>query len=79
MVPGEMEEVYHLERDPDELTNLALRSESHELLERLRKTAQSELARTEAGFVDRLPPTMQMLRGAEDLRGADDSADHETR
>jgi arylsulfatase A-like enzyme len=57
---GEMEEVYDLERDPDELQNLALDPARRPLLESLREKTLAELRRTEAGFVDSLPPTRAM-------------------
>ena len=57
MVAGEVEEVYDLESDPEELANLALKAEHNELLKSLRETALTELRRTDAQFVDNLPPT----------------------
>jgi arylsulfatase A-like enzyme len=59
-VAGEMEEIYDLDSDPEELVNLALKPEHHALLERLREKAIAELKRTDAGFVDALPPTAAM-------------------
>ncbi|QDT52480.1 Arylsulfatase [Caulifigura coniformis] len=60
LVAGEMEEIYDLQADPGELTNLALRPEHEELLRSLRAKAVEELRRTESGFVDRLPVTRAM-------------------
>jgi arylsulfatase A-like enzyme len=60
LVAGEMEEIYDLEADPDELKNLALRPENHALLADLRARCIGELRRTGAPFVDALPPTRQM-------------------
>lgn len=57
LIPGEMEEVYDLKADPEELTNLAGKPESAELLARLRKGLIEELRRTDAGFVDIMPAT----------------------
>jgi arylsulfatase A-like enzyme len=61
LVAGEMEEIYDLEADPQELTNLALRSEHRTLLTDLRAKCVAELRRTGAPFVDLMPPTQQML------------------
>jgi len=60
LVAGEMEEIYDLEADPEELKNLALRSENRALLADLRAKCVAELKRTGAPFVDALPPTKQM-------------------
>jgi arylsulfatase A-like enzyme len=56
MVHGEIEEMYDLEADPEELRNLALEEEYHPTLQRLREAARAELRRTDAGFVDNMPP-----------------------
>ena len=56
-VPGEMEELYDLNEDPEELANLASRPEQAARLKTLRAKAIAELRRTEAKFVDSLPPT----------------------
>ena len=55
-VAGELEELYDLEADPEELVNLALKSEYASRLGQLRQQAIAELRRTDAGFVDSLPP-----------------------
>ncbi|MCA9153309.1 MAG: sulfatase-like hydrolase/transferase [Planctomycetales bacterium] len=60
LVAGEVEEIYDLDADPEELTNLAARPENAALLEKLRATTIAELIRTEAKFVDRMPPTKAM-------------------
>jgi len=57
LVEGEMEELYDLDADPEELANLALRPDHRELVEKLREKAIAELRRTDAKFVDGLPPT----------------------
>lgn len=57
LVKGEMEELYDLDADPEELTNLALVAEHKALLAQLRQTTIAELRRTEAGIVDHLPKT----------------------
>ena len=59
-VAGEVEEVYDLDADPEELVNLALKPEHQALLVRLRERAIAELRRTNAGFVDTMPPTAAM-------------------
>ncbi|RMF36910.1 MAG: sulfatase [Planctomycetota bacterium] len=56
LVPGEVEELYDLDSDPEELRNLALEAEYKSLLAQLRDQAIAELRRTDAGFVDNLPP-----------------------
>lgn len=55
LVENEIEELYDLQSDPEELTNLALRKEHRATLERLRDATTAELRRTGAGFVDRMP------------------------
>lgn len=55
LVADEIEEVYDLEADPEELTNLAVRPAQRPLLERLRRLTIDELRRTEAGFLEHLP------------------------
>ncbi|MEZ6060622.1 MAG: sulfatase-like hydrolase/transferase [Planctomycetaceae bacterium] len=59
-VEGEVEEIYDLDADPEELNNLAVRPENQELLVRLRNAAVRELRRTDAKFVDALPATAAM-------------------
>jgi arylsulfatase A-like enzyme len=53
----EMEEVYDLKADPEELTNLALKPENTKLLATLRQSAIVELRRTEATFIDHMSAT----------------------
>lgn len=57
LVAGEMEELYDLAADPEELTNLATRPEHAARLRDLRAKAIAELRRTDAKFVERMPPT----------------------
>mgnify|MGYP001588512396 CR=1 FL=1 len=55
LVENEIEELYDLESDPNELTNLALLPAHRQTLERMRAAMVAELRRTEAGFVDKMP------------------------
>ncbi len=69
MVAGEIEEIYDLQEDPEELVNLALRDEHQTLLTSLRAMALAELRRTDAKFIDALPPTAAMVNeGASTLK-----------
>ena len=49
------EELYDLDADPDELTNLAYDAKFKATAERLRRALSAELKRTGCGFADRLP------------------------
>jgi arylsulfatase A-like enzyme len=55
LVADEIEELYDLLADPDELTNLALRPEHRATLLRMRVLTVAELRRCEAGFVVKMP------------------------
>jgi arylsulfatase A-like enzyme len=55
LVENEIEELYDLDADPDELVNLALRPEHAKTLERMRTLTVDELRRCEAPFCDRMP------------------------
>ena len=57
LVAGETEELYDLDADPEELKNLAADPKHAARLKTLRAKAVAELKRTDAKFIDRLPPT----------------------
>ena len=54
-VEGEIEELYDLDTDPEELHNLALEKENRDRVLRMRAETVAELERTDAGMVDNLP------------------------
>ena len=56
LTPGEIEELYDLRGDPEELTNLAGRRDHAKRLADFRQELAAELRRTEAPFADALPP-----------------------
>jgi arylsulfatase A-like enzyme len=56
LVENEIEELYDLEADPEELTNLALVPKDRATLEDLRARLEAELKRTNAGLLKNLPP-----------------------
>lgn len=56
LVEGEREELYDLEKDPEELKNLALKPEYAKIVSRFRRATFQELKRTDAGMVHHLPP-----------------------
>ncbi len=55
LVEDEVEELYDIESDPNELINFARSPDHAALLKKFRVAAIAELRRTKAGFVDRLP------------------------
>jgi arylsulfatase A-like enzyme len=59
-VAGEVEEIYDLETDPEELKNLATDPTNGRLLYSLRQLCLAELLAAEADYVDDLPPTAAM-------------------
>jgi arylsulfatase A-like enzyme len=61
LVAGETEELYDLAADPEELKNLAALPAHAERLRDLRAKTITELRRTDAKFVDRMPPTKAEL------------------
>ena len=52
---GEVEELYNLDTDPEELDNLALKTDHVKQLGRLRTQTIEELRRTAAKMVETLP------------------------
>lgn len=60
LVP-DLEELYDLQTDPEELTNLAIKAEHQARLKRMRAAAIAELRRTKAKFVDNLPAVKEMV------------------
>ena len=59
---NEIEELYDLNTDPDELTNLALEPAQRKRLRTMRAQTVQELKRTDAGFVDNLPAVREASR-----------------
>ena len=57
LIEGEVEELYDLSKDPNELVNLALGTKHKDTLADLRSKAIEELKRTDAPFVNNLPRT----------------------
>lgn len=60
----DLEELYDMQADPEELDNLAVKAEHQETLKRLRNVAVAELRRNKAGFVDRMPPVREAVMAA---------------
>jgi arylsulfatase A-like enzyme len=58
--PGLPEELYDLQKDPEELTNLASAAAHQADLLRLRAVAVGELRRTKAGYSDALPEVVPL-------------------
>lgn len=60
LVENEIEELYDISADPDELTNLALTAEHQKTLKKLRAEAVAEMTRTGWKLVDNLPSVRQL-------------------
>ena len=60
LVEGEMEELYEVRKDSDEMTNLAMDEEHQDILKEYRAKAIAELKRTKAPFVDAMPKASTM-------------------
>ena len=56
LIPGETEELYDMENDPEELVNLAQDKSHRDLLRKLRKETIHELKRTGCVFAEKMPP-----------------------
>ncbi len=60
LVENEIEELYDISADPDELTNLALEAKHQQTLKKLRAEAVAEMTRTGWKLVDNLPSVRQL-------------------
>ena len=56
LIAGEVEELYDVNNDPEELDNLALNPAFQKILATYRANTKAELRSTEAPFLDDLPP-----------------------
>jgi len=59
LAEGDLEELYDLTADPDELDNLAVKAEYASMVREMRADATQELRRTHAPFVDKMPPVRE--------------------
>jgi len=61
LIENEIEELYDLDADPEELINLALLTDYKEILQEMRQKLIDELKRTDAKFVDKLPAVREKI------------------
>ena len=61
LIEGEVEELYDLDADPAEVTNLAFNKEHFATVQRFRNAAIDELKRTDAGMVQKLPQVRPLI------------------
>ena len=61
LIPGEVEELYDLDNDPEELTNLAGNEKYHQRVRTMRQHTIDELRRTGAGYANGLPPVAELV------------------
>lgn len=59
---NDLEELYDLTKDPEELDNLAIKPEHQTTLRRLRAATIAELTRTKAGFVNNMPAVREAIK-----------------
>lgn len=59
---GEIEELYDVQTDPEELTNLALQPKYHQGVVQMREATLAEMRRTGAKMVANLPPVAELKR-----------------
>ena len=62
LVENEIEELYDLDTDPEELNNLALAAAHAKRLKEMRAGTIAELKRTDAKFVDKMPAVRTNFR-----------------
>ena len=55
LLPGEVEELYDMKKDPEELVNLATRKKHLSLLRKLRVETIKELSKTDCAFAQKMP------------------------
>jgi arylsulfatase A-like enzyme len=58
---NDLEELYDMQQDPEELNNLAVKAEHQALLKRMRAAAIDELKRNKAGFVNNMPAVKEAI------------------
>jgi arylsulfatase A-like enzyme len=57
----DLEELYDMQNDPEELDNLAVKSEHQTRLKQMRASAITELKRHKAGFVNNMPAVREAV------------------